>query len=88
MQDINRRINDDEMVDIVGGVSKDQALLIALDHANLPRRMARVKKNKLDIDDGMEVFKIEFHANRKEYEYNINASTGEIMSCEVDSIYD
>lgn len=88
MSDISKKIDDAEMSEVVGGISKDKALSIALFHANLPKDKVWVKKNKIDIDDGIKVFEIEFHANNKEYEYDIDASTGEIRSFDIDSIYD
>jgi uncharacterized membrane protein YkoI len=66
------------------GVSK--AKQIALDHAGLKASQVRFKKAKLDTEDGIRVYEIEFYKGRMEYEYEIDAYTGEIL--EWDSEYD
>lgn len=35
---------------------------------------------KLDYDNGRQVYEIDFHDNKTEYEYEIDSSTGEIVS--------
>lgn len=41
-------------------------------------------KAKLENDDGRTVYEIEFYYNTTEYEYKINASTGEILEFDSD----
>ncbi len=41
-------------------------------------------KAKLDKDDGVVCYKIEFNNNATEYEYEINAKTGRIMDWDID----
>ena len=36
---------------------------------------------KLDRDDGQLVYDVEFYAGNTEYDYEINATTGKIISC-------
>ena len=62
-------------------IGKDKAKEIALNHANVSN--VTNYKIELDFDDVM-VYEIEFKANNKEYEYEINATTGDIIEYEID----
>ena len=60
------------------GISVDTAKQIALSHAGVSG--ASFKKVKLDKDDGVRVYEIEFKVGNVEYEYDIDASSGAIIS--------
>ena len=60
------------------GISADRAKQIALSHAGVSG--ASFKKVKLDTDDGVRVYEIEFKVGNVEYEYDIDASSGAIIS--------
>ena len=60
------------------GISVDKAKQIALSHAGVSG--ASFKKVKLDKDDGVRVYEIEFKVGNVEYEYDIDASSGAIIS--------
>lgn len=45
-------------------------------------------KQKYDFDDGIAKWEIEFVVNTNKYEYDINASNGDIVKYQVESIYD
>ncbi len=60
------------------GISVDKAKQIALSHAGVSG--ASFKKVKLDTDDGVRVYEIEFKVGNVEYEYDIDASSGAIIS--------
>ena len=64
-------------------IGADAALQIALEHAGLSQNDIIVAKNKLDTDDGVYEYEIEFYAGGKEYDYTINAQTGEIRSYDI-----
>lgn len=66
------------------GVSK--AKQIALKDAGFSSSEVDFVKAKLDKEDGERVYEIEFYSGRMEYEYTIDAYTGEIL--EWDSGYD
>ena len=68
-----------------GGITEDEAYEIALSHAKISKDAASLKKNKLDREDGKEIFEIEFYAGGKEYEYEIDAKDGTIVKYEIDS---
>ena len=57
---------------------------IALKHAGLKRENVRFERTELDADDRVPVYEIEFHADGWEYDYEIHAETGKILSSEKD----
>ena len=59
-------------------ISAERAKQIALSHAGVGG--ARFIKVELDTDDGVQVYEIEFKVGNVEYEYDINAISGEIIS--------
>lgn len=70
--------NDDAVI----GVSA--AKEIALNHAGLTS--ASFRDASLDYDDGVRIYDIEFTAGNKEYDYEINAHTGQIIEHDVDRL--
>lgn len=63
-------------------ISADDAKRIALEHAALTEAEIKFSKAKLDYDDGNFIYELEFKLAGIEYEYEINASTGEILEFE------
>ena len=61
-------------------VTLDEAKAIALADAGVSSSEVTYKKAKLDYDDGIKVYDIEFYTSDREYEYEINASTGKVVS--------
>lgn len=61
-------------------ITADEAREIALADAGLAAADVTFIKEKLDLDDGMAVYEIEFDTASHEYEYEINADTGSIYS--------
>ena len=59
-------------------ISADRAKQIALSHAGVGG--ANFTKVELDTDDGVQVYEIEFKVGNVEYEYDINAISGAIIS--------
>ena len=71
-------------------IGREAALYSALKHAGVASDKATGISVKLDVDeDGVE-YDVEFRANGKEYEYEINALTGQIkhFESEIDNDYD
>lgn len=62
----------------------DRAKEIALEHAGLTENDVTFSKAKTDKEHGKTVYEIEFYQGRMEYEYEINASTGEIIEWDKD----
>ena len=60
-------------------ISSDKAKQLALSHAGVSASNAQRYHSKLDLEDGRRVYEIEFDAGGYEYDYEIDAKTGEIL---------
>ena len=69
-----------------GSISLDAAKEKAISDAGVDRNSVKFTKAKLDNDDGVAVYEIEFTADGKEYEYDINAETGAIIDKDVETL--
>ncbi len=67
-------------------ISKDKAKEIALKHAGLTEAEITRYKSELDLERDVLVYEIEFDSGNYEYDYEINASNGEIIKSEKDLI--
>lgn len=65
-------------------ISIDKAKQIALSHAGLDANDVHFEKVKLEKDDGIYEYEVEFTSGRIEYEYSINAKSGSIIDFEID----
>ena len=66
----------------------DKATEIALADAGFSEGDVQFTKQAADIDDGVNIYEIEFTQGETEYEYDIDAATGAILDRGMDSIYD
>lgn len=66
-------------------VDEAKAKSIALSDAGVKEADTAYLKVKLDYDDGVKVYDVEFYAGGTEYDYEINAATGEIRSMDHDA---
>jgi len=60
-------------------ISLEKAKEIALSHAGVASANAFEMEGKLDWDDGMSIYEIEFKAGGYEYSYEVDAATGSIV---------
>ena len=68
---------------VIGEAAAKQA---ALDHAGLKENQVTFIKQKLDWDDGRQVYEVEFYTqDYKEYDYEIDALTGDVLSYDYDA---
>lgn len=65
-------------------ITTDAAKKIALEHVGLAEDTVTFIKAKLDRDDGRTVYDIEFHVDNKEYDYEIDAYSGAVVSYDFD----
>jgi len=65
-------------------ISKDEAIEIALNHAGLSRSEVHFDDVELEDEDGLKEWEIEFDHSNWEYEYDIDAKTGNILDFEKD----
>lgn len=63
-----------------GGITLEEAKTAALAHANLKPSDVTFTKTKLDRDDGHDEYDIEFVYDGYEYEYEIDAVSGAVLS--------
>lgn len=61
-------------------LSADDALKAALNDAGLSESDVTVVKKERDFDDGVQKFEIEFYTNDKDYDYDIAADSGKVLS--------
>lgn len=63
-------------------VDLEQAKTICLNHAGCTADQAAFSKAKLDYDDGLAVYEIEFYCSGSEHEYKVDCATGAILEYE------
>lgn len=71
-----------------GQIGLEDAKSAALADAGVTDVDVVYTKEKSDYEDGIMVYDIEFYVGNVEYEYEINAATGEVYSKSVDTHYD
>ena len=65
-------------------IGTEKAKEIALNHAGISNSSdVRFIKTELDVDHNVSIYEIEFYYNQSEYEYKVNAVTGEIIKYEI-----
>lgn len=65
-------------------ISEDEAKSIALKDAGVKEKELSGIRIKLETDDGIQEYEVDFYADNKEYDYDIDAVTGEIRSKDMD----
>lgn len=70
-----------------GSIDETAAKQIALDHAGVSESDTAFLMSKSDYDDGVAVYDVEFYvaSTNTEYDYEIDAATGEIRSYDYDA---
>lgn len=87
--DDNDDDDDDVKVDVNSGdyISKDEAVALALAHAQLSADDIKGLRVKLERDDGKVQYEIEFYSASTEYDYDIDATSGAIINFDRDAEY-
>jgi len=67
-----------------GTISAQQAQAIALEHAGFTADQVSRLRAEYEIDDGVARYEVQFRQGRWEYDYEINALTGAILSYDRD----
>ncbi|MDE6596236.1 MAG: PepSY domain-containing protein, partial [Oscillospiraceae bacterium] len=65
-------------------ITVEEAKAAALEYAGLNADEVTFTKAELGYDDGVTEYEIEFRYGRKEYEFTIDAYSGEILEVEID----
>ena len=71
----------------IATVTAEQAKAIALVNAGFAAKDVTFVKNQLEFDDGILQYDIEFVNGQTEYEYDIDATTGAILSVDIDLVH-
>lgn len=66
-------------------ITAERAQEIALQHAGVSADNVPVVRTKLDFDDGVQVYDVEFYQGGTEYDYEIDAATGAVRSYDFDA---
>jgi hypothetical protein len=66
-------------------ITKEEAEAIALAHAGLTASEVRFARTEYDREYNRNEWEVEFYKDRTEYNYTINAATGEILEYEIDN---
>ena len=80
----NNTTNYQSNVNTTANISVERAKEIALSHAGLASNQVTFQRTELDFDNGIQKYEIEFYYNYREYSYEIDANTGNILSYEQD----
>ena len=70
-----------------GYITADRAKEIALADAGVKASAVVFIRAELDRDDGRMVYDVEFYSGSKEYDYEIDAASGDILSWDYDAEY-
>ena len=65
-------------------ITREQAAEIALTHAGYTPQQVQFLRTEFEIDDRIPEYSVDFYANGLEYEYEIHAESGAILSCDTD----
>ena len=69
-------------------LTEEEAVQIALDHLGFTADQVTRLRTEYEIDDGIPQFDIEFHQGDWEYDFEIHAENGQIISYDKDHKYD
>ena len=69
-------------------LTKEEALQVALDHLGFTADQVTRVRTEYEIDDGIPQYDVEFHQGDWEYEFEIHAENGKIISYDKDHKYD
>jgi len=72
----------DAAIDRDKAITTDQARQIALQHAGVQADTVVVKDRDIDFDNGKVVYEVDFIADGIEYDYDVDAQTGNILKAE------
>lgn len=65
-------------------VTDRQAFEIALKHAGVQEKDTSRQEIELDYENGKQVYEVGFHVGKMEYDYDIDASTGDVLKYEIE----
>lgn len=72
----------DKSMNMMAGITAKDAKKAALDHAGLEESQVNGVDIDLDRDNGKLIYEVDFNSGNTEYDYDINAETGEVISAD------
>lgn len=82
--EIERVAREDDDIPVGEYINVEEAKRIALSHAGFTLEQVFFEKAELEIEHGVVIYEVEFKVGGYEYEYEINATTGNIISRDVE----
>lgn len=76
----DKMTDDKDSTNFMAGITADQALESALKHAGLTKSQVSDVDIDLDRDGDSLIYEIDFNSGNIEYDYDVNAETGEVIS--------
>ena len=77
-------VNDEVTKEAADLISEEEALNICLKDAGVAKADIINERVQKDYDDGKDIYDVEFHVGQTEYNYDIDAVTGDILESESD----
>lgn len=74
--------NDEKSMNLMAGITANDAKNAALSHAGLEESQVSNIDIDLDRDNGVLIYEVDFNSGNTEYDYDINAETGEVISAD------
>jgi len=65
-------------------VTENYALLVSLEHAGFVKDDLLYSSVEKDTEDGASIYEVEFQVGHQNYQYEVDATTGDIISYELD----
>ena len=86
MSDNINQINDQELEKVAGGaITQEEALERALAKAGLKKEQVDfIKKVEPDFEHGRRIFEVSFYKDGFEYEFDIDAASGDVLKYKKD----
>ena len=72
----------DKSMNLMAGITANDAKTAALRHAGLDESQVSDVDVDLDRDNGKLIYEVDFNSGNTEYDYDINAETGEVISAD------
>lgn len=78
----NSNSNNSKSMDLMAGITANDAKEAALKHAGLSDSQVTDVDIDLDRDNGKLIYEVDFNSGNTEYDYDIDAQTGEVISAD------
>lgn len=73
---------DEKSMNLMAGITAKQARDAALNHAGLDESQVSDVEIDLDRDNGKLIYEVDFNSGNTEYDYDIDAETGKVISAD------